>query len=430
MSSFTLKKKLFTRILCFIFAVIITSDPIGLTTKVLAIPDINFYSSNDILFYDPDASCGVSGGGATGTVALRGDSIQEKVWNFLRDKGLTNEQAAGVMGNIQAESSFNPDVIEKGTGIGYGIVQWSYGRRAALEAAAVKKDVPVSDLGFQLEYLYQELTVRPIEFDRWRQFNNEWEMMLGQTTIEQATIAFHHQFERSHLSTGGSPGTPGGLADQRVIQERVLKEPGPNSNDFFEQFSKLTPGGGGSVGGECEAAPTGNLAQTTFAFAHPEYHPPDYPTKKQEYQDAVDRAQAEGKYVGGGAGPVYEGVDCGGFVTLLMNVSGFEPGYNFNGRGGNTGPQEDWVKQNWKRVGMGSEIKVGGDKTDEKVLREGDVAFQPGHTFAYVGIDIPGFGEGDPAFKGVASASYLSWRAPMVGHEDMTSGSITWYRKK
>lgn len=420
------KKHSKIRIVALVFAAVMIAEPTIGTARVMAIPDLYFYSSNDILFYDPDASCGVSKDGMTGTVALRGNTIQEKVWNFLRDKGLSNEQTAGVMGNIQAESAFNPDAIEKGNGIGYGIVQWSYNRRAALEAAAVKKEVPASDLGFQLEYLYQELNARPIEFSRWRQFNNEWEMMRGQTTVEQATIAFHHQFERSHLSTGNHPETPGGRADQLVIQERVRKEPGPNSNDFFEQFSGLTPGGGGSVGGECEAAPTGNLEATTLAYAWDKYTPPDYTERKAEYKTAVEKAQSQGLYVGGGP---YPGVDCGGFVTLLMRDSGFEPGYNNNGRGGNTGPQEAWVKSNWTTLGIGSEMKVGGDPSDEKVLRPGDVAFSPGHTFAYVGM-IPGFGEGDPAFKGVASASYLSWRAPMVGHENMLDGNVTWYRKK
>ncbi len=418
------KKHQFHRILALIFAAIIIAEPTIGTTRVVAIPDEYFYSSNDILFYDPDASCGVSADRGTGTVSLRGNTIQERVWNFLRDKGLTNEQAAGVMGNIQAESGFDPNVIEKGSGVGYGIVQWSKGRRTALEAAAAKQGVPVSDLGFQLEYLYQELTVRPIDFDRWRQFKSEWEMMKGQSTVEQATIAFHHQFERSHLSTGGSPGTPGGLADQRVIQERVRKEPGPNSNDFFEQFSKLTPGGGGSASGECEAAPTGNLEATTLAYAWPKYTPPDYTEKKPEYQTAVKTAQSKGLYVGGGQ---YPGVDCGGFVTLLMRDSGFEPGYNNNGRGGNTGPQKDWVEKNWTKIGIGPEVQVGGDAANS--LKPGDVAFSPGHTFAYVG-KIPGFGEGDPAFKGVASASYLSWRAPMAGHENMLDGNVTWYRKK
>ncbi len=419
-------KKNRLRILCLLFAILVAADPIGATTKVLAIPDLDYYSSNDILFYDPDASCGAPSTEG-GVASLVGNTNAEKVWNFLRtQKGLTNEQTAGVMGNIQAESGFNPGIEEISGGGGYGIAQWTGGRRTALVEAAKRANggqgVPVNDLAFQLEYLYQELNARETNNPRYRSFNNEWEMIKGQNTIEDALVAFHHEFEISHLMNGDPSGSPGGAADIAVIQAR-----GQFAKDAFSSFAHTTPGGGGSAGGECEAAATGNLAQTTLAFAWPEYHPPDYTTKKGEYEAAVKRAQSEGRYVGGGP---YPGVDCGGFVTLLMTQSGFEPGYNFNGRGGNTGPQEDWVEQNWKRVGTGSEIKVGGDPNDEKVLRQGDVAFQPGHTFVYVGIDIPGFGEGDPAFKGVASASYEIWRAPMVGHEDMTDGSLTWYRKK
>lgn len=428
--------KILRRILCFLFAAVILADPIGATTKVLAIPDLNFYSMNDILFYDPDASCGVGKDEATGSVALRGDGNEEKVWNFMRDKGLTNEQTAGVMGNIQAESGFDPDIVEGGSGIGYGIVQWSFDRRKRLEAAAAVAKVPVSDLGFQLEYLYQELTARPTNLARYRQFNNEWDMMKGQSTIEDALIAFHHEFEISHLMNGDPSGSPGGAADRAVIGAR-----GQFARNWFDKFADGTPGGGGSANAECESAPSGNLEQTLLAYAWPEYRRPEYTTKKGEYETAVNRAKSEGRYVGGGP---YPGVDCGGFVTLLLTDSGFEPGYNYNGRGGNTGPQVRWAKENWIKVGTGAQVKVGGYTSEDFfVLRPGDVAFdpgntdEPGHTFLYVGmLQEKGFGVNDPAYKGVASASYQPpgntglWRSPMVGHESPTDPGIMWYRKK
>lgn len=78
------------------------------------------------------------------------------IWNFLKYKGLSDAAAAAVLGNIQAESGFNPAIVERSTGIGYGLIQWSFGRRTRLEQAAAARGVPVSDLKFQLEYLWQE----------------------------------------------------------------------------------------------------------------------------------------------------------------------------------------------------------------------------------------------------------------------------------
>ena len=78
------------------------------------------------------------------------------IWNFLKYKGLSDAAAAGVLGNIQAESGFNPGIQEYATGEGYGLIQWSFSRRDSLEAAAAARGVDVSDLQFQLEYLWEE----------------------------------------------------------------------------------------------------------------------------------------------------------------------------------------------------------------------------------------------------------------------------------
>lgn len=78
------------------------------------------------------------------------------IWNFLKYKGLSDAAAAGVLGNIQAESGFNPGIEEIANGIGYGLIQWSFGRRTALEDAAAKAGVDPSNLQFQLEYLWSE----------------------------------------------------------------------------------------------------------------------------------------------------------------------------------------------------------------------------------------------------------------------------------
>jgi len=159
----------------------------------------------------------------------------------------------------------------------------------------------------------------------------------------------------------------------------------------------------------------GNLAQTIFAYAWPDYHAADYTTEKPEYAAAVKRAVGQGRYVGGGQ---YPGVDCGGFVTTLMVDSGFEPKYNNSGKGGATPEQLAWLQANWQSLGSATSIDTG-------KLQPGDVAMSSGHTFVYAG-DIPNFHSPTK----VASASYSIWRAPMAGHEGLSMAGFSWFRKK
>ena len=88
------------------------------------------------------------------------DSIQYKVWNELRAAGYNEIAVAAAMGNIQHESGFNPSAIEKGSGKGFGLVQWTGGRRTAIENYAKKKGVSASSLELQIEYLLLELDAK------------------------------------------------------------------------------------------------------------------------------------------------------------------------------------------------------------------------------------------------------------------------------
>jgi hypothetical protein len=169
-------------------------------------------------------------------------------------------------------------------------------------------------------------------------------------------------------------------------------------------------GGGGS---------SGDLAALTKGYAWPEYKGKPYREMMPEYKAAVEKAKAAGEYIGG---TTYPGVDCGGFVTRLLVNSGFDPTYNHSAKGGYTGIQLQWVRNNWTKIGKGSEISTA-------QLQPGDVAFQvtssganDGHTFVFVGT-IEGFD------SQIASAS-LDQRAPMAGRESILANNIEWYRKK
>lgn len=77
------------------------------------------------------------------------------IFKFLTSKGLSDEAASGVLGNIERESSFDPGAIES-NGEGHGIIQWSFGRKDALFAEAARQGKSWDDLQFQLDYLWKE----------------------------------------------------------------------------------------------------------------------------------------------------------------------------------------------------------------------------------------------------------------------------------
>lgn len=83
-------------------------------------------------------------------------SNQSIIYNFLTTKGgLTPEQAYGVMGNLQVESSLNPSAYNGNEGA-IGIAQWEGGRRAALQAFAASRGTNETDLETQLEFMLHE----------------------------------------------------------------------------------------------------------------------------------------------------------------------------------------------------------------------------------------------------------------------------------
>jgi hypothetical protein len=162
-----------------------------------------------------------------------------------------------------------------------------------------------------------------------------------------------------------------------------------------------------------DSAGGGDLSAVTKRYAWEKSNPKAGSINpKKEYADAVAKSKSAGLYVGGISHP---GIDCGGFVTLLLRDSGFEKGYNFDGKGGPTSKQEEWMQKNWKKIGSGPQ--------DPAKLKAGDVAINANHTFVFVG-DVGGnFG------SNIASAS-LDERAPQAGGDDAGESGFNWYRKK
>lgn len=383
----------------------------------------DYFRDNNIFYYDPSGKLCAPAGGISSIEystsldmpELAGNDNAEKIWNFLKQEGFSDEQAAGFMGNIRQESNYKPDLTES-NGVGYGIIQWSGGRRTELEKKASDLGVPRSDLGFQLAYLKDEalrLAMAGLGGD-WRnlysRFNvtaddNTWDQMKNRTSIEDATAFFHDAFERS-----GDYGAVGNINHRIKYAE-----------EDYERFTgkQYTAG----LSDKCLPFGGGNLIQTLLAYAWPEYHEPTYLAMMPAYAEAVKKAQSDGRGVGGIRHP---GIDCAGFVSLLIVDSGFDPEYNTKGTyatPGSTGEaiQRSWMEENWTSLGKGGSINVAD-------LRPGDVAVTRAgsgeHIFIHVG-QVDGFGN-------IFASASLDNRAPMAAgsYENAVDDSYDWFGKR
>ena len=110
-----------------------------------------------------------------------------KIWKFFKDKGLSNNQIAGIVGNLYQESLLRPenvsDYFNKKTGItdddytnmvnngtyktfatdgeGYGLPMWTVSdNKGPLLESAKKSGKSVGDLGLQLDFLWNDLNTK------------------------------------------------------------------------------------------------------------------------------------------------------------------------------------------------------------------------------------------------------------------------------
>lgn len=143
---------------------------------------------------DPNSEDMPADGGvadATGTPGgyIQGNADTEKIWNYFRSKGISKAGAAGLMGNLQAESglqAFNVEnhrynknlsyaeedrayfndiysgktqFVKPSGNFGWGLAQWtSPDRKQKLWDLAESRGKKVDDLNVQLDHLWNELS--------------------------------------------------------------------------------------------------------------------------------------------------------------------------------------------------------------------------------------------------------------------------------
>jgi hypothetical protein len=188
----------------FLFIAALVSCLLPTATLAISAGDLQA-ANNDTNFYDPYDQC-VSG---TTSTTLVGKDNTMKVMNFLIGKGLTAIEAAGIVGNLMAESGLDP-TIQQGNastsktpinGIGFGIAQWTFtARQQPLIQLAAKEGQPVDTLGVQLDFLWDEFTGAIPNDD----FTSVLNQLKQQTTLTGATDVVMTGYEGPLVDNGGT----------------------------------------------------------------------------------------------------------------------------------------------------------------------------------------------------------------------------------
>ena len=170
------------------------------------------------------------------------------IWEFLKSQGLNDYGAAGLIGNLYAESGLSPTnlqntynnkfgmtddeytaAVDAGRygnfvhdSAGYGLAQWTFwSRKQGLYDYAKSTGRSIGDLTMQLEFLFQELSSG---------YKSVLSTLKSATSVLQASNSVLLQFERP--------------ADQSVSVQNKRASYGQN---YYNQFAGAAQEGG-SVG--------------------------------------------------------------------------------------------------------------------------------------------------------------------------------------
>ena len=142
------------------------------------------------------AACGVAGGPGETTDQQNDQVVSETpsdkiAFEFFVGKGLTDVQAAGIVGNLDQESGMSPTIAQYGGGPGRGIAQWSVGERWDTSKDdnvawyAAQQGASATSLNLQLEFIWYELTTIGYGYSELR----------AATTVTAAVDAFQSYYE-------------------------------------------------------------------------------------------------------------------------------------------------------------------------------------------------------------------------------------------
>ena len=176
------------------------------------------------------------------------ESNAQMIWDKLRTAGLSEAGAAGLMGNLKAESDLDPENLQNSfegrlgyndsgytsavdfgsyahfadDGAGYGLAQWTYPtRKAALLEFAKAQKKSVGDLDMQIDFLLRELQTDYAALFR---------QLCTESDVRTASDAVLTQFERPKDMSEAVKVKRAGFALE-FLQEFGMDDPGANPQE-------------------------------------------------------------------------------------------------------------------------------------------------------------------------------------------------------
>lgn len=200
-------------------------------------PEQKALFDNGVMYFDhaiADVCTPVGGTAGTTERGFIGSTNDERIWYWLKGEGLSDVQVAGIMGNFAVESGYSPTRQETGktwpTG-GWGLAQWTATRRIALrdsltdeltpyynddyggylESALggqhpdISEEINLKLLEHELNFMVQESKTRTVSTNvallgYGEKGANEWETLKQQTTLQDAVVFWHNNYEVSSQS--------------------------------------------------------------------------------------------------------------------------------------------------------------------------------------------------------------------------------------
>ncbi len=186
-------------------------------------------------------------------------SNEKIIWDYLKQKGLSDYGVAGLMGNLYAESGLNPknlqqtyerkldydddsytDAVDHGIytnfvkdSAGYGIAQWTFwSRKQALFLFAKSREKSIGDLNMQLDFLMKELS---------EGYTGVLNTLRNANSVLEASNEVLFRFERP-ANQDESVQQKRCAFGQKYYDQFANQQIEPNSDDFAKLFTELRNG--------------------------------------------------------------------------------------------------------------------------------------------------------------------------------------------
>ncbi|MET1410700.1 phage tail tip lysozyme [Roseibium sp. HPY-6] len=268
-------------------------------------------AATSVSSYSPPATAAASLPAAASAIApSTGGSVASQVWRYFLGKGLQPHQVAGIVGNVSAESAFNPYAIGDG-GNAFGLFQHNDRRFNLFDYIGGRQNL--GNVRGQLDFAWHELQTTES-----RAFRD----LLASRNVREATAAFGG-FERPSGFSYGNPEAMHNWTGRLQAAEEALNVFGGDLQTASSGLTRFDGGMSKAIGSLAEGSTS--LANTATSFAG----------QSQELAGTMTEGLQN---VFSGLG---DGAGGGGFSGFFSGIfKGLAGAFGFN-RGGSTGPGAD-----------------------------------------------------------------------------------------